>query len=47
MINDFEKLRKKLHEAIETSGLHSEQTEKISIPIIKMKSNIVKIISCV
>lgn len=30
MINDFEKLRKKLHEAIETSGLHSEQTEKIS-----------------
>lgn len=30
MINDFEKLRKKLHEAIEKNGLDSEQTRKIS-----------------
>ncbi len=30
MINDFEKLRKKLDETIETYGLNSEQTRKIS-----------------
>lgn len=30
MINDFEKLRKKLHETIEVYGLDSEKTRKIS-----------------
>lgn len=30
MINDFEKLRKKLHETIEKNGLDSDQTRKIS-----------------
>ena len=30
MINDFEKLRNKLHESIEINGLNSEQTKKIS-----------------
>ena len=30
MINDFEKLRKKLHGAIELYGLDSEKTKKIS-----------------
>lgn len=30
MINDFEKLRDKLHESIEIYGLDSEQTRKIS-----------------
>ncbi len=30
MINNFEKLRKKLHESIEKNGLNSEQTAKIS-----------------
>ena len=30
MINDFEKLRKKLEESIELNGLNSDQTRKIS-----------------
>lgn len=30
MINNFEKLREKLHESIEVNGLHSEKTRKIS-----------------
>ena len=30
MINDFEKMRQKLHEAIELNGLSSEKTRKIS-----------------
>ncbi len=30
MINDFEKLRKKLEESIEVNGLDSEQTRKLS-----------------
>lgn len=30
MINDFEKLREKLHESIDKHGLHAEKTRKIS-----------------
>ena len=30
MVNDFEKLREKLHASIEENGLNSEKTRKIS-----------------
>ncbi len=30
MINDFERIREKLHQSIEIYGLHSEKTKKVS-----------------
>lgn len=39
MINDFEKLREKLHESIETFGLNSDKTRKISIKYNELVNN--------
>lgn len=42
MIDDFEKLRKKLHNSIEKNGLDSTKTKKISERFDKMVNNYYK-----
>lgn len=42
MIDNFERLRKKLHESMEKNGLNSEKTKKISERFDKMVNNYYK-----
>lgn len=42
MISNFEKLRKKLDESIETTGISSEKTRKISIKYNELVNNYYK-----